>query len=40
MAGGQALPTRFPCWCKAVYSWGGEVSQGGDSNLCFVSRGT
>ncbi|EUC33350.1 hypothetical protein COCCADRAFT_36814 [Bipolaris zeicola 26-R-13] len=25
MAVGQALPTRFPCWCKAVYSWGGEV---------------
>ena len=21
----QALPTRFPCWCRAVYSWGGEV---------------
>ncbi|OLN84886.1 cytokinesis protein 3 [Colletotrichum chlorophyti] len=19
-----ALPTRFPCWCRAVYSWGGE----------------
>jgi hypothetical protein len=19
------LPTRFPCWCRAVYSWGGEV---------------
>ncbi|KAK2679255.1 Transglutaminase-like [Fusarium oxysporum f. sp. vasinfectum] len=18
------LPTRFPCWCRAVYSWGGE----------------
>lgn len=25
---GQALPTRFPCWCKAIYSWGGEVSAG------------
>ena len=21
----QGLPTRFPCWCRAVYSWGGEV---------------
>jgi hypothetical protein len=20
------LPKRFPCWCKALYSWGGEVS--------------
>ncbi|KAK7953892.1 cytokinesis protein 3 [Apiospora saccharicola] len=20
------LPTRFPCWCRAVYSWGGELS--------------
>ncbi|KJK80781.1 hypothetical protein H634G_03930 [Metarhizium anisopliae BRIP 53293] len=20
----QALPARFPCWCRAVYSWGGE----------------
>jgi hypothetical protein len=20
------LPVRFPCWCQAVYSWGGEVS--------------
>ncbi|KZL83685.1 variant sh3 domain-containing protein, partial [Colletotrichum incanum] len=19
-----SLPTRFPCWCRAVYSWGGE----------------
>lgn len=19
------LPTRFPCYCRAVYSWGGEV---------------
>ncbi|RFN45908.1 putative sh3-domain protein cyk3, partial [Fusarium flagelliforme] len=18
------LPSRFPCWCRAVYSWGGE----------------
>src|SRR3979411_673184 len=18
------LPTKFPCWCRAVYSWGGE----------------
>ncbi|OAA61705.1 Src-domain containing protein [Niveomyces insectorum RCEF 264] len=21
------LPTRFPCWCRAVYSWGGESCQ-------------
>jgi len=21
------LPMRFPCWCRAVYSWGGEVSK-------------
>ncbi|KAH8731847.1 hypothetical protein GQ44DRAFT_670468 [Phaeosphaeriaceae sp. PMI808] len=27
MAVGQALPTRFPCWCKAVYSWGGETKR-------------
>ncbi|KHO01535.1 Src-domain containing protein [Metarhizium album ARSEF 1941] len=20
----QALPAKFPCWCRAVYSWGGE----------------
>src|SRR3954471_6982835 len=20
----QGLPTRFPCWVRAVYSWGGE----------------
>ncbi|KAK1247837.1 hypothetical protein MKX07_000725 [Trichoderma sp. CBMAI-0711] len=18
------LPSRFPCWCRAIYSWGGE----------------
>ncbi|PGG96576.1 hypothetical protein AJ79_09525 [Helicocarpus griseus UAMH5409] len=22
-----ALPTRFPCWCQAVYSWGGETKR-------------
>ncbi|KAI0471921.1 hypothetical protein GGR56DRAFT_97828 [Xylariaceae sp. FL0804] len=22
-----ALPTRFPCWCRAVYSWGGESTR-------------
>ncbi|KAE8829450.1 hypothetical protein HRS9122_09265 [Pyrenophora teres f. teres] len=27
MAVGQALPARFPCWCKAVYSWGGETKR-------------
>ncbi|KAF2153185.1 hypothetical protein K461DRAFT_286005 [Myriangium duriaei CBS 260.36] len=23
----QQVPTRFPCWCKAVYSWGGETKR-------------
>ncbi|KAF2260638.1 glutamyl-tRNA synthetase [Lojkania enalia] len=23
----QQLPPRFPCWCKAVYSWGGETKR-------------
>ena len=23
----SALPTRFPCWCRAIYSWGGETSK-------------
>lgn len=27
-----ALPPRFPCWCRAVYSWGGET----DKDLGFV----
>ncbi|PGH04245.1 1-aminocyclopropane-1-carboxylate deaminase [Blastomyces parvus] len=22
-----SLPTRFPCWCQAVYSWGGETKR-------------
>ncbi|KAL4977055.1 hypothetical protein BDW66DRAFT_166002 [Aspergillus desertorum] len=26
------LPTRFPCWCRAIYSWGGEAK----SDLGFV----
>ncbi|KAJ9617093.1 hypothetical protein H2200_000814 [Cladophialophora chaetospira] len=26
MAGLQ-LPTKFPCWCRAVYSWGGETER-------------
>ncbi|KAF7178723.1 hypothetical protein CNMCM7691_007541 [Aspergillus felis] len=21
------LPTRFPCWCRAIYSWGGETKR-------------
>lgn len=21
------LPPRFPCWCRAVYSWGGETTK-------------
>ncbi|KAI0393419.1 hypothetical protein F5Y17DRAFT_308858 [Xylariaceae sp. FL0594] len=25
--GPPPLPTRFPCWCRAVYSWGGESSR-------------
>ncbi|KAK9769079.1 putative SH3 domain-containing protein [Seiridium cardinale] len=24
MPGVPSLPMRFPCWCRAVYSWGGE----------------
>ncbi|KAL2888672.1 variant sh3 domain-containing protein [Ceratocystis lukuohia] len=24
MAAPPPLPTTFPCWCRAVYSWGGE----------------
>ncbi|KAL5615543.1 hypothetical protein BROUX41_005587 [Berkeleyomyces rouxiae] len=24
MAAPPPLPTSFPCWCRAVYSWGGE----------------
>ena len=24
---GPTLPTKFPCWCRAVYSWGGESSR-------------
>ncbi|GAM84052.1 hypothetical protein ANO11243_020430 [Dothideomycetidae sp. 11243] len=24
---GQQVPVRFPCWCKAVYSWGGETKR-------------
>ncbi|KAI9707764.1 MAG: cytokinesis protein 3 [Candelina mexicana] len=23
----NGLPTRFPCWCRAVYSWGGETKR-------------
>ncbi|KAM0665877.1 hypothetical protein ACQRIT_007084 [Beauveria bassiana] len=26
------LPTQFPCWCRAVYSWGGE----GKHDLGFI----
>ncbi|CAM1508301.1 Fc.00g051490.m01.CDS01 [Cosmosporella sp. VM-42] len=26
------LPTQFPCWCRAVYSWGGE----GKRDLGFI----
>ncbi|KAF9883966.1 cytokinesis protein 3 [Aspergillus nanangensis] len=25
--GAPLLPTRFPCWCRAVYSWGGETKR-------------
>ncbi|KMU74646.1 hypothetical protein CISG_00576 [Coccidioides immitis RMSCC 3703] len=21
------LPTKFPCWCRAIYSWGGETKR-------------
>lgn len=24
---GPQLPHRFPCWCRAVYSWGGETKR-------------
>ncbi|KZF20323.1 hypothetical protein L228DRAFT_270406 [Xylona heveae TC161] len=27
MPNSPALPTRFPCWCRAIYSWGGETKQ-------------
>ncbi|KAF2455469.1 hypothetical protein BDY21DRAFT_373120 [Lineolata rhizophorae] len=27
MAAAPPLPTRFPCWCRAVYSWGGETKK-------------
>lgn len=27
MAPAPNLPTRFPCWCRAVYSWGGETKR-------------
>ncbi|RMD40042.1 hypothetical protein DV735_g5072, partial [Chaetothyriales sp. CBS 134920] len=27
-----ALPSKFPCWCRAVYSWGGE----GPKDLGFI----
>ncbi|KAI9760539.1 MAG: hypothetical protein M4579_001624 [Chaenotheca gracillima] len=23
----SGLPPRFPCWCKAIYSWGGETKR-------------
>ncbi|KAL2437014.1 cytokinesis protein 3 [Exophiala dermatitidis] len=26
------LPTKFPCWCRAIYSWGGET----DKDLGFI----
>ncbi|KAH9901859.1 hypothetical protein F4778DRAFT_128576 [Xylariomycetidae sp. FL2044] len=32
VAAAPPLPTRFPCWCRAVYSWGGESK----SDLGFV----
>ncbi|PYH96133.1 SH3 domain protein [Aspergillus ellipticus CBS 707.79] len=27
MPAAPQLPTRFPCWCRAVYSWGGETKR-------------
>lgn len=24
---GPQLPSKFPCWCRAVYSWGGETKK-------------
>ncbi|KAK4889176.1 hypothetical protein LTR27_012011 [Elasticomyces elasticus] len=25
--GARDLPPRFPCWCQAIYSWGGETKK-------------
>lgn len=25
--GAPSLPARFPCWCRATYSWGGETKK-------------
>ena len=30
------LPPRFPCWCRAIYSWGGEVSSPNSRLIHFV----
>lgn len=27
MSPAPQLPTKFPCWCRAVYSWGGETKR-------------
>ncbi|KAF2769768.1 hypothetical protein EJ03DRAFT_88103 [Teratosphaeria nubilosa] len=27
MMGAQSMPARFPCWCRATYSWGGETKK-------------
>ena len=32
MSNAPQLPSRFPCWCRAVYSWGGETK----TDLGFV----
>ncbi|KAI1325356.1 hypothetical protein F5Y16DRAFT_273178 [Xylariaceae sp. FL0255] len=33
-AAAPPLPTRFPCWCRAIYSWGGESSK----DLGFIEK--
>lgn len=32
-------PTRFPCWVRAVYSWGGEVKKAPISPISPASHG-
>ncbi|WPG98413.1 hypothetical protein R9X50_00120300 [Acrodontium crateriforme] len=27
MGGSEDFPPRFPCWCRATYSWGGETKK-------------
>jgi hypothetical protein len=34
------LPTQFPCWCRAVYSWGGEVRCPSNSDDASITMET